>query len=107
MTDDPNAHLVTRDPEQMEHQPKDADYAGADSLGDPLSDLDSGLIEVRVGNAGVLGGVPLDPLAEANLNPGYTPPSQMTATHPQEGVADLPAGAPAEAELERDLGERK
>ena len=109
MTDDPNAHLITRDPEQMEHQLKEADYAGADPSGlsdDALRGLDSGLLEVRVGNTGGLGAVPLEPLA-VNPNPGYTPPGQMSAPHPKEGVADLPAGSPGEGQLEADLGERR
>ncbi|ULH16286.1 hypothetical protein MF271_06675 [Deinococcus sp. KNUC1210] len=106
MTDDPNAHLITRDPDQMEHQLKEADYAGSLPNDETLSDLDSGLLEVRVGNVGGLAAGLHDPLEDANANPDYTPPSQMPATHPKEGVADLPAGAPAEVELEGDLGKR-
>ena len=106
MTDDSNAHLITRDPDQMEHQLKEADYAGSDQQDELLTDLDSGVLEVRVGNVGGMTGVPRDPLRDANLNPGYTTPSQMPATHPKEGVADLPAGSPAEAQLEGDLGKR-
>ena len=99
-TDDPNARLITRDPQAMEHTLEDAEYAGAD----PTDGLDSGLIEVRVGNAGagLMGAVPLDPAAASNLNPGYTPPSQQVSPHPKEGAADLPEGAPVEAELDRD-----
>lgn len=104
MTDDRNASkdakLITRDPQAMEHALEDAEYAGAD----PVEGLDSGLIEVRVGNAGAgpMGAVPLDPPAASNLNPGYTPPSQQVPPHPREGAADLPEGAPAEAELDRE-----
>lgn len=99
MTDDPNARLITRDPEVMEHALEDAEYAGADLA----QGLDSGLVEVRVGNAGAgpMGTVPLDPAADSNLNPGYTPPSQQVSPHPREGAADLPEGAPAEAELDQ------
>ena len=100
MTDDPNAKLTTRDPEAMQHALEDAEYAGADSA----DGLDSGLTEVRVGNAGagLVGDVPLDPVATSNLNPGYTPPSQQVSPHPREDAADLPEGAPADAELDRD-----
>lgn len=106
MTDDQNANgankdakLITRDPQAMEHALEDAEYAGSD----PVEGLDSGLIEVRVGNAGagLMGAVPLNPAA-SNLNPGYTPPSQKVPPHPHEGAADLPKGSPAEAELDRD-----
>ncbi len=98
-TDDLNARLITRDPQAMEHALEDAEYAGAD----PVDGLDSGLTGLGVGNvgAGLLGAVPLDPAA-SNLNPGYTPPSQQVSPHPREGAADLPEGAPADAELDRD-----
>ena len=98
MSEDPNAKLVTRDPQEMEHTPKDADYAGSDAV----EGLDSGLIEVRVGNVGGLPAVPLSPADSSNVNPGYTPPSQMVSPHPHEGAADLPEGAPAETELENE-----
>ncbi len=106
MSEDPNAHLITRDPEQMDRQPKDADYAGAEPQ-DGMDGLDSGLLEVRAGNVGGLTQVPLDPARGTDLNPGYTPPSQMESPHPSEGAADLPRGAPAEAGLEDDLGDRR
>ncbi len=100
MSDDPNAKLITRDPQAMEHTLEDAEYAGSD----PTEGLDSGLTEVRVGNvgAGLMGTVPEGPAAASNLNPGYTPPGQQVPPHPREGAADLPEGAPAEAELDRD-----
>ncbi|WP_424949657.1 hypothetical protein [Deinococcus sp.] len=96
MNDDPNARLVTRDPEAMEHDLKDAEYAGTDAV----DGLDSGLIEVRAGNVGGLSVVSLNP-AETS-NPNYTPPSQQVTPHPREGAADLPEGAPAEAELDHE-----
>lgn len=104
MSNDPNDRLITRDPQAMEHQLEDADFAGSDTI----ENLDSGLLEVRVGNAAGLGQavLPLDPAAAANPNRGYTPPDRMVSPHPQEGAADLPKGAPAEAELERDGVER-
>lgn len=95
---DPIDKLVTRDPQAMEHTLEDAEYAGSDAV----ERLDSGLIEVRAGNASGMQAVPLDPAAASNLNPGYTPPGQQVPPHTHEGTADLPAGAPAEAELERD-----
>ncbi len=95
---DPNEKLVTRDPEVMEHTPKDADYAGAETV----EGLDSGLIEVRVGNGAGLSTVPLDPAAHNNPNPSYTPPSQQVTPHPREGAADMPEGDPAEIDLERN-----
>lgn len=99
MTEDLKANLITRDPEVMEHALEDAEYAGAD----PAQGLDSGLVEVRVGNAGAgpMGTVSPGPAAASNLNPGYTPPSQQVSPHPREGAADLPEGAPAEAELDQ------
>lgn len=90
--------LVTRDPKAMEHELEVAEYAGSDTI----DALDSGLIEVRAGNASGMQAVPLDPAATGNLNPGYTPPSQKVTPHVHEGAGDLPEGAPAEAELERD-----
>ncbi|GGJ72232.1 hypothetical protein [Deinococcus aquiradiocola] len=94
---DPNARLVTRDPEAMEKTLEDAEYAGAD----PLTELDSGLIEVRAGNTGIVT-LPENPAVAADQNPNYTPPSQMVSPHSREGAADLPEGAPAEQELDQD-----
>jgi hypothetical protein len=95
---DPVDKLVTRDPQAMEHTLEEAEYAGSDTV----EGLDSGLIEVRAGNASGMQAVPLDPLARSNVNPGYTPPGQQVTPHSHEGAGDLPEGAPAEAELERD-----
>ena len=95
---DPIDKLVTRDPQSMEHTLEDAEYAGSDTL----DGLDSGLIEVRAGNASGMQAVPLDPAASTDLNPNYTPPGHQVAPHPHEGAADLPEGVPAEAELERE-----
>lgn len=94
----PNDDLITRDPEAMEHTLEDADYAGSDTI----EGLDSGLLEVRAGNVGGLTAIPLDPLVSNNPNPGYTPPSHQVSPHPREGAADLPEGAPAEAELDQE-----
>lgn len=97
MSDNPLDKLITRDPATMEHALEDAEYAGSDTL----EGLDSGLIEVRAGNLGGVTAIPNNPAAEADQNPGYTPPSKMVAPHPHEGAADLPEGAPAEDELDR------
>ncbi|WP_407539614.1 hypothetical protein Q0M94_15760 [Deinococcus radiomollis] len=94
---DPIDKLVTRDPQAMQHTLEDAEYAGSDVV----EGLDSGLIEVRAGNASGMQAVPLDPVAASNPNPGYTPPGHQVAPHSREGTADLPEGAPAEAELEQ------
>ena len=102
MSEDPNAHLITRDPEQMEQQLESAEYAGAA----PQPTLGTGEAALLQPSAGLGVSAAAGALREVNPNPGYTPPSQMSAPHPQEGAADLPAGAPAEAELERELGER-
>jgi hypothetical protein len=100
MSDHPNDRLITRDPQAMERQLEDAEYAGSDTV----EGLDSGLLEVRVGNTAGIGQnvLPVDPAAANNPNPGYTPPGQMVSPHPHEGAADLPEGAPAEDELGRE-----
>ena len=95
---DPINKLVTRDPQAMKHTLEDAEYAGSDAV----ENLDSGLIEVRAGNASGMQAVPVDPAASNNINPGYTPPGQQVTPHSHEGAADLPEGSPAEAGLERD-----
>jgi hypothetical protein len=105
MSDHPNAHpndrLVTRDPEAMEHQLEDAQYAGSETA----EDLGPQLSEVQMGMLGRLSTVPLDPAA-SNPDPGYVPPGQGVAPHTREGAADLPEGSPAEVELE-DQGQHR
>lgn len=109
--------LVTRDPDAFEHAPQNPAYAGADAPAGSLGgismpgELSAGV--AAVGTLGLLpggnvGGVmmPDSFLArDIDPNPAYTPPSEEVPTHPNEGAAGMPAGAPGEAYLERNLND--
>lgn len=112
--------LVTRDPDAFEHAPQDAAYAGADAPVSGLgstptitstpSDLTAG---VAVPSAGLLPGAALGGVTQSDSflardidpNPAYTPPSEEVPPHPNEGAADLPAGAPGERYLEDNIND--
>ncbi len=113
--------LVTRDPEEFEHLPQDAAYAGADapvsSFGSvpPVASMPGELTAgvAAMPSAGLmpgggLGGVMQpDPLLARDIDPNasYTPPSEQVSSHPNEGAADVPAGAPSEQYLEGNLND--
>ena len=48
-----------------------------------------------------------DPFLKGDIdpNPAYTPPSEQGPPHPNEGAADLPAGAPSETYLKDNLND--
>jgi hypothetical protein len=100
MTDDRLESLITRDPEAMEHDLEDAEYAGAAPGGETALDG----LDVNLGGAPGLNATGLataDPARSGHLNPGYTPPGQMVPAHPSEGRGDLEPGSPLEDQLER------
>ncbi|GAA4014773.1 hypothetical protein GCM10022631_28280 [Deinococcus rubellus] len=113
--------LVTRDPEAFEHAPQDPAYAGADAPVGTLGgmppaismpgELSAGVASVATMGllpGGTIGGVmmPDSFLArDIDPNPSYTPPSEEVPPHPNEGAAGVPAGAPGEAYLERNLND--
>ena len=98
-----NDPLVTRDPDAMEHAPEEAAYAGAQA------------VPGNIGSVPVTAAVPADLTAgmvttpdpflarDIDPNPNYTPPSEEVSSHPNEGAADVPAGAPDEQYLESNL----
>ncbi|WP_420595624.1 hypothetical protein [Deinococcus sp.] len=98
-----NDPLVTRDPEAMAHTPEEAAYAGAQA------------VPGNIGSVPVTAAVPADLTAgmvttpdpflarDIDPNPNYTPPSEEVSSHPNEGAADVPAGAPDEQYLESTL----
>ncbi len=113
--------LVTRDPDAFEHAPQDPAYAGADTPVGNLGgmppavsmpgELSGGVASVATTGllpGGNTGGVMLpDPFLARDIdpNPAYTPPSEERSTHPNEGTADLPAGAPGEDYLKGNLND--
>ncbi len=100
-----NNPLVTRDPDAFEHAPQDAAYAGAQA------------VPGEVGSVPVTAAVPVnlvsgmavtpDPFLKGDIdpNPAYTPPSEHGPPHPNEGAAELPAGAPSETYLKDNLND--
>lgn len=85
--------LVTREPAAFEHAPQDAAYAGADP--DPADFGDVPVIAALPGNG--LGTVSVAPDSslerDIDPNPSYTPPSEGSSPHPNEGAADVSGGA--------------
>lgn len=93
---------VTRDPAAMEQALQGAEYAGSQEqdLADPgmPGDLDM----VGMGNIGI-NAIPVrNPLADADQNPGYVPPSQDGPREVGSRPADMVRGAPGETDLQRE-----
>lgn len=113
--------LVTRDPDAFEHAAQNPAYAGADAPVGTLSgtppavsmpgELSAGAASVAttglLPGGGVGGVMQPDPFLARDIdpNPAYTPPSEEVPTHPNEGAAGLPAGAPGETYLESNLND--
>ena len=104
--------LVTRDLDAFEHAPEEAAYAGAQAVPGNVGsvpvvsvpgNLSAGIAMTPGATLG--GGMMPDSFLAGDIdpNPKYTPPSEESVPHPNEGAADVPAGAPGERYLERNL----
>ncbi|PNY81068.1 hypothetical protein [Deinococcus koreensis] len=96
-------HLATRDVSAMEHSLQTPEFAGAETVA-PLGGEGTALDGVMPSGGLGLGVSPAEAvrhhLADANLNPGYTPPSLQGPPHVSQRPADLPEGETAELQSE-------
>ncbi|MBB5236153.1 ankyrin repeat domain-containing protein [Deinococcus budaensis] len=103
-------HLATRDPEAMEKALEAPEFAGAQTVAGTGVDsaLADGVVPMGLGVSAGMGVVRERQHSAADLNPGYTPPSQQTSPHPGEQPGDLPPGTPTElrAEVRGDADDR-
>ncbi|GGR89243.1 hypothetical protein [Deinococcus sedimenti] len=86
-------HLATRDVTAMEHEPQDAEFAGAQTV----AGLGGEHLDTIVPSAGV--GISASTALAAehhreaiDRNPGYTPPSEQSPPHVSQRPGDLPEG---------------
>ncbi|WP_083865859.1 E3 binding domain-containing protein [Deinococcus peraridilitoris] len=90
---------VTRDPEDMANTPRDADYAGAETLETP------GGTDLPITPGPLNPGMPARPLTEpaTQPTPGYVDPAQDAPAHqPSDSDFGLPQDAPTPEETPQD-----
>ncbi|MVN87347.1 hypothetical protein GO986_11265 [Deinococcus sp. HMF7620] len=90
-------HLATRDVVAMEHEPQDAEFAGAQTV----AGLGGEHLDALVPSSGLGINASTATATEARLssidpNPGYTPPSEKGPPHVSQRPGDLPSGETSE-----------